>query len=53
MSKTLKMLKNAKKRGDFAKGGWEMFVRKNIALRKKKKSIYKENRSNIDIFQFH
>lgn len=36
MSKTLKMLKNTKKRGDFTKGGWEMFERENIALRKKK-----------------
>ena len=31
MSKTLKMLKNTKKRGDFTKEGWEMFERENIA----------------------
>ena len=35
MSKTLKMLKNAKKRGDFTKGGWEMFERKILLCEKK------------------
>ena len=52
MTKTLKMLKNAKKQGDFTKGGWEMFERENIALRKKKNQSIKKIEAISIFFSF-
>ena len=52
MSKTLKMLKNTKKRGDFTKEGWEMFERENIALRKKKYQFIKKIEAISIFFSF-